>query len=228
VLVTPSQVNESGFTGSPLVLADDSLLVPGADPTRKVGTIYHYVPSTTTLTVWGTDQRGTNYGTGLVLDAQGNVLTLGTIFNPSGTMSQVASWIVTYGVITPTAYFAINNGQTGFVEMCLDGTGSMPYGSGITDGYGLAVGTDGALYSSQGNHNPANVWKLPPGALTATSIATVPMNVMAVVADPSGKYIYLAGSGDGNTVWRVDTSTGTKVVYGCDTTGSTRACGATM
>jgi hypothetical protein len=229
VVLTPAQVHENGFLGPPLVMTDNSLLVQGADSSQTTAVIYRYVPSTAGLQMWATDPRGSYYGRSLVQDANGSVLSLGsgTIFSSDGTMSQAANWLSIYAVIGPTAFY-VESGGTAIEKLCFDGSHSTPYASGITDGYGLAIGSDGALYSSQGNTNPATVWKVPPGGGTAISFATVPMDVVTVEADPSGPYIYLAGSLDGNTVWRVDTSTGAKVVYGCDSKGSTRACGSTM
>jgi len=204
--------------------------VPGLDSTQQTVIISRWVAgSPPTLTQWGGTAAGNGnaYGFGLLQDSTGQVALLGNdvIFSSDGSSNSSASWLSGYGVIAPTAYFV--NQSSSISWDCFNGTSfQSTYGSGITDGYGLALGADGSLYGSQGNHNPAAVYKIPPGGGAATTITTVPMAVVTVEADSAGQNIYLAGYGDGNTVWQLNLATGVKTVYGCDP-NSTRACGAT-
>jgi hypothetical protein len=224
-----SSLHTDGLLGTPLVLADDSVLVAGVDSSQTNAVIYHWVPGSSGVTPWGTGGAANAFGFGLLLDTNNDVIDLrdGQVFKNGGTSWFLEGWLGDDAVITPTGVFHFSSVATQIDESCFDGSSSLTYASGFTDGYGFAMLPDGSMYVGQGNHDPSTIWKISPGGGSASALTTVPMGVPTLAPDPQGSYVYGAGYGDGNTVWRIDTTSGAIMVYGCDPVGSTRPCGAT-
>jgi hypothetical protein len=228
VLVTNTQASYLGTGGVPFVEAGGTVLY------QAQGAVMRYNPATQTSTTFAaaTAAGGTNdnYGEGILEDSAGHVLVLrkGLVFNASDGSPATTrqSWILDYMVLTPTWVYNVGATRNYLLRTCFDGGGGELWGSGITDAYGLAVDGGGTLYFSQGNTNPATVFKVPWSGGAAQAVTTVPSNVLALAIDPSGQAVYTAGGNDA-TIWKIDTTTGAKVVYGCDP-ASTHHCGDTM
>jgi hypothetical protein len=209
----------NGGLGAPFVEKGDTVLVQGA------ANIYRYTPNQG-VAVWSAMIPMGFYSWDVLGDVNGTILATrsGSVWNSNGTAKSMFAYPSAFMLITATSSYAIS-GDTVTIS-CHDGSKSVAWGTGLTDGYGLAIAPDGSLWAGQGNHNPSAIWRVPPGGGAAVSVLTVPEDVTSVVADPTG-FIYVAGFSDGNTVWRIDPVKMTKVVYGCDPK-SMRKCGDTM
>jgi hypothetical protein len=179
------------------------------------------------------------FGFGILEDSAGNVVAprKGLVFDKVGNqLGDISSWTGDFLVFTSTSVFKMAVTKDSIIQSCFDGNG--PSGAnpisytppfGFQDGSGLAIAPDGTLYFGQGNTTPSTIYKVSPvGAppYTAQMLASVPMQVLNVSIDAGGSALYLSGSGDFDTVWKINTATGAKVVYGCDAR-STRKCGDT-
>jgi hypothetical protein len=208
--------------GTPYVRQNDTVLFQGAND------VWVYTPATKTTSSFAGNLGPTMYGKGILADAGGNIIVLrrNLVYDSNATKLGTFAWGVDYMVITDGAVFSIDTGRTLLLQQCFDGS-MVSLVTHVTDGYGLAVGPDGSFYYGQGNTNPAGVFKVAPGGGAPQQLTTVPMSVFAVAIDPSGSNVYVSGGGDHNTLWKINTATGAKVVYGCDP-ASTHKCGDTM
>jgi hypothetical protein len=214
----------AGMSGSVYVAGDHAVLYEG------VGNVFSYDPtpkSSTSFATLGGLAVGA-FGLGVLSDSAGHVIALrqDVAFNSNGSSAGPLSFAGDYMVFSDRWVYVMSATRNTVWRMCFDGSGASAYGTGFGDGYGLALGSDGSLYFGQGNTNPATIYKVPPGGGTVIPLTQVPMAVLAVAADPNASAIYVSGTGDENTVWRIDTTSGAKMVYGCDP-NSARHCGAT-
>ena len=220
-----------GWSGQPLVLADDSVLLSGETA------IYRF--STSGIAVWSAPYAPLTFGPGLLQDSQGQVLDtiFHRLYSSSGalvtTMTFSTPQTVSAMVLTPQMVL-MNCATVGLRGACFDGTllGNL---SEFTDvRTGLARGADGSLYfgaSPPFGGTDSTIYRAPQGGGSPTVFATLPglTALTSLVGNVGGTDLFASGStpgNDGSIVWKVSLSDGSRVVYGCVNTAGARPCGA--
>ncbi len=210
-----------GHAGTPFVDADDTVLFQAA------GRVLRYAPSSGMFTTFANASVTSDFfGFGVLMDSRDQVIALrkGMVFDSAGASVGSIS-AIDYLVLTDAWVFMQAPTRNFLHRLCWDGSLLTQYAGVFSDGYGLALGPDGALYFGQGNTNPSAIYRVAPGGGAPTEIARVPMAVFGVGIDVAGAYLYVSGS-DFDTVWQIRTTNGAKLVYGCDSR-SAYSCGAT-
>lgn len=207
--VTDDEVGANGFGGTPFVDADGTILFESGGS----GIVRYDPPSDTWETI--ADTTVDYYGVSqLFRDIDGNLVTgrPQQVVRPDGSFADVP-FLRDYIVNTPEWVYTLESGNVH--RRRHDGSEESVWGTGCTDGYGLARGVDGSLFCSQGNTQPAAVHQIPPDGGAALVVGYVPSAVLFVATHPVTGKVYLAGYGvGGNDVFEFDPVTGESVLYG--------------